>query len=165
MGFLSMGLLALEVPSSIRLKLCKTNLRHTIPKNKTYIQTNLIEIKPQLQESYNSQEKFDEAKAVSAIKSNSNYFYSCARKINNVQSAIGPLIDNSGDYTTDPASMPKILSDQYKGVFSTTAEVDLDLNNIPTLCINDLTFEKTQIITAIDEVSSNSALARIDFRH
>ena len=52
-----------------------------------------IDIEKKLKRSYDNDKDRDELKAVSAIKKNSKYFYSYAKKFSKVSTGIGPLLD------------------------------------------------------------------------
>ena len=54
----------------------------------------LIAIEISLQQSYKTDKQSNEAKALSAIKSNPKYFYSYAKKFSKTKSGIGPLLDH-----------------------------------------------------------------------
>ena len=59
----------------------------------------LLEIEKKLQESYRTQKKYDERRAVDAIKANSKYFFDYAKKHTKVKTKIRPLKDNHGKMT------------------------------------------------------------------
>ena len=57
------------------------------------IQGKLVETVKSLQESYKQQNKNEENQAIEAIRSNPKYFYSYAKRHNNVNTSIGSLED------------------------------------------------------------------------
>ena len=66
------------------------------------------DIEKKLQESYKHERYEREHKAVSAIKKNSKYFFSYARKHSKVMSSIGPLLDTVGNLVTCPIRMAEM---------------------------------------------------------
>ena len=71
-----------------------------------------------LQNSYKAENSEMEQKAVEAIKKNSKYFFSYARKFSKVTVGIGPLIDAAATLISCPLKMAEMLVDQYSKVFS-----------------------------------------------
>ena len=63
-----------------------------------------------------------EHQAVKAIKRNSKYFFSYAKKFSHVSTGIGPLIDSARNVIACPMKMASMLSDQYCSVFSQPKE-------------------------------------------
>ena len=117
----------------------------------------LAEIERKLQDSYKSQEMFTEAKAVEAIKANPKYFYKYAKKKSKTVSPVGPLKDHNGCIKSNPIEMANILSDQFKSAFSIPSQQAPDQGSrIPEL-LSDIDFTMESILSAIDEVSYNSA--------
>ena len=124
---------------------------------KASIRMRLAEIERKLQDSYKSQEMFTEAKAVEAIKANPKYFYKYAKKKSKTVSPVGPLKDHNGCIKSNPLEMANILSDQFKSAFSIPSQQAPDQGSrIPEL-LSDIDFTMESILSAIDEVSYNSA--------
>ena len=124
---------------------------------KNITQSKLVDVERQLQNSYKCQENHDEAKAVGAIRKNPKFFYTYARKFSKVFSPVGPLRDSTNNLVRDPTAMASILSNQYIAAFSTPTQVNPAQiqNEGPTM--NDIVFSETDIIRAIDEISTNAA--------
>ena len=57
-----------------------------------------------------------------AIKTNSKYFFSYAKKFSKVVSGIGPLMDSSKTLVTCPTQMAEMISTQYSSEFSEPKE-------------------------------------------
>ena len=119
--------------------------------------TKLTEIETKLQESYATQDRREEDKAVEAIKTNPKYFYSFASRRGKSHNPIGPLTDEEGNHVSEPKEMANILSKQYKSAFSTPMPNPPIPNPDQLTCISDISFTQEQMMKAIDEVSSNSA--------
>ena len=125
------------------------------------------EIEKKLQESYKNQHAEMEHKAVSAIKKNSKYFFSYARKYSKYDTGIGPLIDLASNITTCPLHMANMLAEQYSSVFSTPKEELTEADDIFPECaggdtagrpkLSDIKFSAEDIARAIGEVSSTAA--------
>ena len=125
------------------------------------------EIEKKLQESYKNQRAEMEHKAVSAIKKNSKYFFSYARKYSKVDTGIGPLIDLASSIITCPLQMANMLAEQYSSVFSTPKEELTEADDIFPECeggdtagrpkLADIKFSAEDIARAIGEVSSTAA--------
>ena len=121
----------------------------------------LIQIELKLQESYMNLSSAQEQKALAAIRRNPKYFFTYVKKFNKVKPSIGPLLNSSKQYATSNSEMARILSEQYSSVFSTRRDPLVD----PALLFNsedmsklvDIQFNISDIIEAIDEISSNSA--------
>ena len=113
------------------------------------IQRRLAEIEKKLQESYQAEEHRMESRAVSAIKKNSKYFYSYAKKKSTGKHPIGPLIDQDGTLVSNPGAMANILADQYKSAFSDPARAP-EVAHQPSEKIQDFTFTENDIVRAIE---------------
>ena len=72
---------------------------------KNKLMTEAKDIEKKLQESYRNEKSEMEHKAVSAIKKNSKYFYSYAKKYSKIATGIGPLIDQASNIVTCPLQM------------------------------------------------------------
>lgn len=163
-----------SVPASSRIPRDRKNLmrkrsrklkqleKATSPKKQQTIRDELVAIEKQLIKSHQQDREEDELKAVNAIKRNSKYFFSYAKKYSSAKSPIGPLINNAGEPVDDPADMAAMLADQYASVFSkpsrpinTDDSPVADDTNKPSL--NDVDFDEDDFIEAISELKLNSA--------
>ena len=73
-----------------------TRLLETTSKIKELkLKEDLVRIERDLQESYRRKSTEDEANAVKAIKRNSKYFFSYAKKFNKVKAKVGPWLNNA----------------------------------------------------------------------
>lgn len=147
-----------------RRRRVNTQLQKTISEpRRQKLKTEARDIEKKLQASYRRSRNEREHKAVSAIKRNSKYFYSYAKKFSLVKVAIGPLIDATKALITCPLKMAEILTQQYSSVFSEPREAmqkpeDIFTNNRtegPQLY--DCIFGEDDIVKAIDEISSSAA--------
>ncbi len=145
-----------------RRKVFKQLTRSQPPSKKKKLDDELITIEEKLQESYTRYNDHQEKKAVEAIKRNPKYFFSYVKKFSKVRTAIGPLLNKAGKYISDNKEMADTLGAQYQSVFSTprTEPVNphelFDDDNDPAK-LTDITFSPSDIITAIEDISPNSA--------
>ena len=122
----------------------------------------LLDIETKLQISYTKSREMEEEKAVSNIKKNPKFFYAYAKKNSKVKTRVGPLLDKMGEYEHDFKKMADLLQDQYTSVFSNPKFDVNDLEDIftgesnPTLD-DDVVFDESDVIQAIDEISDTSA--------
>ena len=105
-----------------------------------------------------------ETRAVSAIKTNSKYFFTYARKFSKIPSAIGPFIDQAKNIVSCPTKMAKMLANQYNSVFSVPKEEIKDpLDIFPKSTdsedrfLTDLVLTRKDIEDAIKGVSPSAA--------
>ena len=140
-----------------RTRLRKSFHAQSNPTRKDKTKTKLRNIERELQESYTSQEIYDEAQAVSKIKTNSKYFFSYAQRKAKIRTLVGPLKDSEGKMINTPSEMANTLSQQYKSAFSDPVVMSLNTSNTPTLSLEDITFSEVDIVGAIDEVSNNAS--------
>ena len=112
-----------------------------------------------LQKSYAATQSYREAKAIEAIKQNSKYFFSYAKKFAKTQKPIGPLLNENNQYTASSTEMANILSSQYGSVFSTPSECSSykDAQPAGSNTLEDILFTESDIADAIDELSNSSA--------
>ena len=138
-----------------RRRINKLLSRITSPSRRNTLKTELIKIEVNLQKSYKATSAYEEEVAVNAIKRNSKFFYSYAKKFSKVKNKIGPLLDNNV-LVTDPKKMADILSKQYSSVFSTPRH---DPPNIQTQLpgINDIPLNEMDFEEMIDELDQTSA--------
>ena len=125
----------------------------------------LIDIEKKLQESYSAEQTAEEHKAVNAIKTNSKYFYSYARRFSKIAVGIGPFIDAAGKVISCPVKMASMLVHQYSTVFSTPKEPlkspqeifdDHESQDLGR-GLFDFEFTEKDLIEAISEISPSSA--------
>jgi hypothetical protein len=135
------------------------------PTNMSKLKNELVLIEKSLQSSYKKAQIYRENKAIEAIKSNPKFFFSYAKKFSKIKSNIGPLLNNQGEYTNDSRTMANLLSDQYASVFS--QPVDLHENDnqhsLHNPTISEITFNESDIIKAINEISQTSAAGPDNF--
>ena len=110
----------------INMQLRKT----TAESRRLKLKTEAREVEKKLQNSYRCSRAAQEHKAVGAIKKNSKYFFTYARKFSAVKSVIGPLIDKANNIITSPMKMADILSAQYSSVYSKPKEPMQDADTI-----------------------------------
>jgi len=120
----------------------------------------LVKIEIGLQRSHAATHSYREEKAISAIKKNSKYFFSYAKKFAKTNKPIGPLLNRNQEYTASSKEMADLLSDQYGSVFSipTKQSAYRDVvtdENQPTL--ENFFINEADIIDAIDKLSCSSA--------
>ena len=146
-----------------RTKVNKQLATPVTPAKKKKLTSELIEIEKNLQQSYKTENSEMEHKAVSAIKKNSKYFYSYARKFSKVTVGIGPLIDSAMNIISCPVKMAGMLVEQYCKVFSTPKEdlrspqeIFTDHDEIDTE-LYDFHFNADDIKEAISEISPTAA--------
>ena len=133
------------------------------PTQKQKLTAELIDIEKNLQLSYKAESSEMEHRAVAAIKKNSKYFFSYARKFSKVTVGIGPLIDTAANIVSCPVKMAEMLVDQYCKVFSTPKEnlkspcdIFADYDEIESeLC--DFNFSVDDLKEAISEISPTAA--------
>ena len=149
---------------------CKVNKQMSSAKSdakKNKLMSEAKDIEKKLQESYRNEKSEMEHKAVSAIKKNSKYFYSYAKKFSKIATGIGPFVDQANNIVTCPLKMAHMLADQYCSVFSLPKDPLLDAEDIfpekegathqsgAQLC--NIDFSEADIIKAICEISPTAA--------
>ena len=121
------------------------------------------EVEKKLQSSYCQSRKNSEDKAIGAIKRNSKYFFSYAKKFSCVRTGVGPLIDATGKLVTCAKEMAEILTSQYRSVWSEPKEKLQEATElfpeeeIMTPGLWDIAFNEDDIMIAIDELSPSAA--------
>ena len=117
-----------RIPRSRRILMrrrCKVNkqLGSDIPETRRRkLTAESQDIERKLQDSYRCEKSEMEHRAVTAIKKNSKYFFSYAKKFSTLSAGIGPLIDSAQRLISCPSRMADMLSKQYTSVFSTPKE-------------------------------------------
>ena len=127
------------------------------------LQKQLIQLEKEAQEKIIHCKQLEEQKALEAIKSNPNYFYSYAKHKKSSKSKIGPLHhtqSNSDIYVDDPKEMADILQNQFTSVFSRPLNPSAEetLTEPTTDCTMDnINFTEEDLSKAIDEVKEGSS--------
>ena len=140
-----------------RRKLTKRLSKCTSPIRKSKITQELLEIEKKLQKSFRESQSHMEGKAVEAIKTNSKYFFSYAKKKSKVKSKIGPLLNSEGNLTQRNKEMAEILSQQYCKMFSKPKGDTLTMDSTATQDINPINITEKDLIDAITELSPSAA--------
>ena len=136
----------------------QSKLKNTSNKVKALkLKDRLVQIERELQDSYRKKALYDERNAIKAIKQNSKYFFSYAKKFSKIKSKVGPLLRDNGDYTSDSKEMADLLQDQYQSVFSTPKSNEPLVIDQTIGGLNDIAFTISDIVEAIDEISATSA--------
>ena len=106
-----------------------------------------------------------ESKALSVMKTNPKYFYSYAKRFAKTKSRIGPLKQDSGEYTNIPSVMGELLQDQFSSVFSNPAapEKIIPPLHLPEHTLETISFDPSDIAAAIAEISLDSASGEDEF--
>ena len=76
-----------------------------------------MKIEQDILKSHSNERIHNETTAVAKIKDDPNYFYRYAKKFSIVKSDIGPLLDSSGNLTSDKKIICKLLLDQFNKIF------------------------------------------------
>ena len=142
-----------------RRKLSKQLSSAATKQSREKIEQKLVEIEISLQRSHKAASSRREQQAIKAIKTNSKFFFSYAKKYAKVNTGIGPLLDVNNEYTSSSPKMADILAKQYSSVFSSplgqskyTASASTSEANI-----TDILFSVEDICDAIDELHNTSA--------
>ena len=125
----------------------------------------LVDVQKMIIESQECSRRYQENKAIDAIKKNSKYFFSYVNKLSKVKTKVGPLCTKDGLYTSDSKEMADILSEQFSSVYSPRRQdlpqpdilFPLEEPNENTQCIMNIQFTVEDIIAAIKKLSSSSA--------
>ena len=126
------------------------------------LQAQLISLEKEAQEKILNCQQLEEKKAIEAIKSNPNYFYSYAKKKSYSKSRIGPLRcvqSNSDIFVDDPKDMADILQKQFISVFSNPQNVQMNKisnESVTDSIIDNIYFSEEDLSKAIDEINENS---------
>ena len=143
-----------------RRRINKQYQKATAPTRKKHLYDELIQIEVKLQQIQRSTQSYQEKKACEAVKTNSKYFFSYAKKKRKVKSNVGPILDKSTNtMTTNPKLMAELLADQYDSVFSVPS------TNVPTTSISqedvntitDIVVSCEEIVDAIKELRPSAA--------
>ena len=143
-----------------RRRINKQYQKATAPTRKKHLYDELIQIEVKLQQIQRSTQSYQEKKACEAVKTNSKYFFSYAKKKRKVKSNVGPILDKSTNtMTTNPKLMAELLADQYDSVFSVPS------TNVPTTSVSqedvntitDIAVSCEEIVDAIKELRPSAA--------
>ena len=146
----------------VNKQLCSTQSENV----KTRLRTEARDIEIKLQRSYKNEKESNETKAVGAIKRNSRYFYTYAKKFSKISAGIGPFIDAAKNVISLPSKMAEMLTTQYCSVFSQRREPlgsasdyfpEEPTPNPNKPIIDDIQFTRTDIEEAINEISPSAA--------
>ena len=83
-----------------------------------------------LNASFKKSSDFQETKAIEAIKRNPKFLFSYLKKFSKIKTAIGPLLNQDGEYVSDNKEMADALASQYSSVFSTPLSNPIDPNDL-----------------------------------
>ena len=127
-----------------------------------HYQSQLLNLEKEAKEKINQSQQEEEERAIKALKENSKYFYSYAKKRKKHASRIGPLQteENGKSFLSDdPKIMADTLQEQFISVFSDSSsknkKMPADVHSTTTL--HDIVFSIEDIIKAIEEIKTNSA--------
>ena len=116
------------------------------------------EINTNIQQEHEQEQERKEMEAVKNIKINSTEFFKFANKTKRGKSKIGPLRSGK-DYLSGPADMARILSEQYKSVFSSPKDNYEELQ-FPMRAISpmeDIVLTKEMFVVAMSSMKTSSA--------
>ena len=112
-----------------RRRIKKSLLKITSPSRINKLQKELLRLKKLSKNRTKILPKFKNIKLFYQLKEILNIFYSYAKKFSKIKTNIGPLINNNGNFISEPTEMAELLSKQYSSVFSTpTCEPDINDN-------------------------------------
>ena len=125
------------------------------------LKSKLYVIEETLMNSYSQQKRYEEKRAIEAIKRNPKFFYSFANKYSKAPSKIGPLIHpDTGNLVSDNEEMANILADQFSSVFSTPLTVlepaDVLFPDDEQLPFSDLELSVNDFLDAMADIKPNS---------
>ena len=125
-----------------------------------------MNIEKQICDSHRAEKKQEEIRAVTCIKSNSNYFLNTLRNTPIPFHILCPLLNELGELTNDVPKMCNLLLNQYNSVFSTPCR-EKDITNPEEFfnvedsndndILSDIIINLSVICDAINEMSSSSA--------
>ena len=137
------------------------------PNSKTLeaIRDQIFSIEDQIKETIKNQQRLREEKAVESLKRNPSYFYSYAKRAAKSHSKVGPLFDKNNNLQSDHKVIADLLQQQYTGVFSDPNSENKKLPDLNIDCentIEDIDFNRDDIISAINEINENAACGEDD---
>ena len=132
----------------------------------TLLNSKLMKIEQDILKSHSNIIIHNESTAVAKIKEDPYYFYRYAMKFSIVKSGIGPLLDSSGNLTSDKKFVCKLLLDQFNKIVSTpnaenrvndpVSYFTCEMGSL-TPQLSNITIDKNKIIEAIHDLSTHSA--------
>ena len=135
----------------------------TIP----YLQEQLSLLQLSIRDSITEELSKRGQKAVDTVKSNRRYFYSYAKRFSKLRSNVGPQKDENGSLQHRLKTMADILQTQYCSVFSDPnssliKQAVVGINQGDPSSIQDIDFDKGDIIKAIDELDAYAVTSHDD---
>ena len=151
----------------VKLKAKRQAVLNSNPKSTILdaIRDEIFSLEDQIKETIKNQQRLREEKVVECLKTNPSYFYSYAKRAAKKHSKVGPLFDKDKKLQSDHKVMADLLQQQYTSVFSDPNSPDKKSPNINIDCehkIVDILFGRDDIISAINEISENSACGEDD---
>ena len=139
------------------------DIKPLTPTQTKRIEKELNDVLEKIRCSIKSQFECQEEKAVNTVSENPSFFFSYAKKHSKHPSTVGPLLDDDGKLEQHPKKMADMLQKQYSSVFSKPQQVYE--NNHPqqeTTLLEDITFTKDDIFSAIKEIGEHSSSTNDD---
>ena len=124
------------------------------------IEKQLTEVVNKIKDSITRQKESDEQYAIKAVSTNPSYFFSYAKRFAKQTTTTGPLLDDDGNLQQHPKKMADMLQKQYSSVFSDPDEQthsDHKQSKDPSSILEDFTFTRQDIISAIKEIGEYSS--------
>ena len=147
-----------KLRSTLRL----TRLRNPKSLTITKIEEDICLINIAIRNSILDQRRTEEKNALETMKQNPSYFYSYAKRFSRLKSNIGPLREGS-HLKQHPEEMANILQGEYFNAFSNpdskNLKITLSEEHGSTNILSDISFTRTDIINAINELDPQSATA------
>ena len=137
------------------------------PKFIEKIENELQNVTNKIKQSVKEQKEYEEKHAIKTISANPSYFFSYSKRFSKQPTKVGPLLDSKGKLQQHPKKMADMLQDQYSSVFN-DVKVEADQTNTNTdpgsniPAMDEITFTREDVITAIKEVGEFSASADDD---
>ena len=131
----------------------------TSPSQRDKLRSELIQIEKSLQKSRKASKTYQERKAINAIKKNSKYFFTYAKKYTTTKNNIGPLRNHNKKFIYENKEMAEILAQQYFSVYnkpdSTLPPAHILFPGNETI-FNDITLTEEDFTAAISELSATA---------
>ncbi|KAK4296243.1 hypothetical protein Pmani_031243 [Petrolisthes manimaculis] len=139
--------------------------------DKRSMQDKVERLEEQLRKSHRCERTRDETHAVEAIQTNYKYFFKYVKKLGTVNAAVGPLVNTDGEVINNPHQICETLKYQYENVFSQPKEAyrindpDVSCNHRywQPLVLDNINFQPSDIVEAINELKTNSAAGPEEF--
>lgn len=127
----------------------------------TSLKNELVKLEKEAQEKILHCKELEEERALKAIKTNPNYFYSYTKHKKSVKSKVGPLhCTSTNSYVDNPKDMADILQNQFTSVFSNPENVlveEASIEPVTHSTLDDIECTEEDLSKAIDEIKENSA--------